>query len=79
MPAFSFSNSQQKSAAIPNETVIRIVTQQLPGWKAACDNPDAETVILDQRAFGNSQAELFLLSLAIRYAGIAKKNVTIAA
>jgi hypothetical protein len=79
MPVFSFPNGQQESAAIPNETVIRIITQQLPGWKAASDNPDAETVILDQRAFGNSHEELFLLSLAIRYAGIAKKNVTIAA
>jgi hypothetical protein len=71
--------NQENLPAISDEAVIRIVSQELPRWKAACDNPAAEIVILNQRAFGNSEQELFLLSVAIRYAGIAKKHVTITA
>jgi len=57
--------------------VTKTVSQQLPRWKAACDNAEAETVILDQRAFGHSLDETFLLACAIPYARIAKKIVMI--
>ena len=56
--------------------MTKTVSQQLPRWKAA-HNAEAETVILDQRAFGHSLDETFLLACAIRYARIAKKIVMI--
>lgn len=75
----SHLTNQENLPALTDEAVIRIISQELPRWKAACDNPAAEIVILNQRAFGNSDHELFLLSIAVRYAGIAKKHVTITA
>ena len=54
-----------------------MVNEQLPHRRAACDHAEGDTVILNQRAFGHSPGELFLLSVAIKYAEIAKKNVTI--
>ena len=62
---------------ISDEVVIDLVTKNIPHWKAACDNSDAEIVILHQRAFGSSPDELFLLSVAIKYAGLKKKSVTV--
>ena len=51
--------------------------EKLPRWKAVCDSPGANTVILDQLAFGKSENEMFLLGLAIKYAGIAGKDIMI--
>jgi hypothetical protein len=65
------------SAALPDEEVTKIVSEQLPRWKAACDNAEADGVILSQKAFGESLDETLLLAFAIKYAAIAKKNVTI--
>jgi hypothetical protein len=62
---------------ISESEIRRIVDQQLPHWRAACDHVGADTVYLNQRAFGLSDKELLLLAVAIKYAGIAKKNVTI--
>jgi hypothetical protein len=62
---------------ISHAEIVRIVDQQLPHWRAACDHAGAGTVYLNQRAFGLSDKELLLLAIAIKYAGIAKKNVTI--
>ncbi len=59
--------------------IERIVRDQLPHWRAACDRTDADIVVLNQRAFGTSEKELFLLAVAIKYAGMANKNVTISA
>jgi hypothetical protein len=71
------SDSDSKHKILPSE-IVKIVDQQLPHWRAACDHAGADTVFLNQRAFGHSDDELFLLAVAIKYAGIAKKNVTIA-
>jgi len=62
---------------ISTRDVSRIVDEQMPHWRAACDHAGADTVFRNQRAFGFSDDELFLLAVAIKYAGIAKKNVTI--
>jgi len=59
------------------EEISRIIDERLPHWRAACDHAQADTVILNQRAFGASERELFLLGIAIKYAGSANKNVTI--
>jgi hypothetical protein len=65
------------SQKISHSEIVRIVDHQLPHWRAACDHAGADTVYLNQRAFGLSDKELLLLAVAIKYAGIAKKNVTI--
>lgn len=70
-------HSQDVSAAISDEEVARIVTQRIPRWKAACDHTEADTVVLDQRAFGRSLDEMFLMACAIRYARITNKIVMI--
>jgi hypothetical protein len=58
--------------------VTKIVSQELPGWKKACDSTEADIVVLSQKAFGKSLDETFLLGCAIKYAAIAKKKVMIA-
>jgi hypothetical protein len=63
---------------ITDKEVGSIIGKQLPRWKAACDEPGADIVIIQQEAFGRSQSEIFLLHCAIRYAGIAGKTVMIA-
>ncbi len=65
------------ASTISDEVVIDLVTRHIPHWKAACDNAEADLVILHQRAFGSSPDELFLLSVAVKYAGLKKKNVTV--
>jgi hypothetical protein len=65
------------SAGIPDAEIARIINENLPHWQAASDSPDADLVILQHRAFGSSPDELFLMSLAIKYAEIAHKKVTI--
>jgi hypothetical protein len=72
----STSNATSNPEISPFE-ILRIVDEQLPHWRAACDHAGADTVYLNQRAFGLSDKELLLLAVAIKYAGIAKKNVTI--
>lgn len=64
--------------ALSDQEIAELVAESIPHWKAACDNPDADTVVLQQLAFGCSPDELLLMSFAIKYAGIAKKNVMIA-
>lgn len=64
---------------ISSAEILRIVNEELPHWKAACGRADADVVILNQRAFGRSPHELFLLSIAIKYAEIIKKDVMIGA
>lgn len=59
MSASSLGN-QAKQAVLSDEAVPRIVSEEVSRLRAASDNPDAEIVILDQRAFGNSERELFL-------------------
>lgn len=68
--AGSYFEDQLNQPVIPDEAVLRIVSEELPHWKVACDNPAADIVILHQLAFGNSARELFLLAVAIKYAGI---------
>jgi phage gpG-like protein len=63
--------------ALRDDEITSLVAEQLPHWKAACDHVGADSVFLNQRAFGRSEDELRLLGAAIKYAGIAKKNVTI--
>ena len=68
----------EKSQPLTEEEIVRLVTEHIPRWREACDNPGADTVVLQQRAFGSSADELFLIALAIKYAGMKKKTVTIA-
>ena len=70
-------HNRKVSDALSDEEVTKIVGRRLPRWKAACDNTEADTVIFDQRAFGHSLDETFLLACAIRYARIADKTVII--
>ena len=77
--AGSYFEDQLNQPTISDEAVLRIVSEELPHWKAACDNPSADLVILHQRAFGRSSRELFLLAVAVKYAALAKKNVTMLA
>jgi hypothetical protein len=62
---------------LTDEAIAKIVDENLPKWKLACLHADASCVILSQRAFTNSENDLFLLAVAIKYAGIAKKDVNI--
>jgi hypothetical protein len=63
--------------AISRSEIERIVAEELPHWRDACRHAAVENLILNQRAFGDSNHELFLLAVAIKYAGLAKKTVTI--
>jgi hypothetical protein len=67
------------SAALSDEAVTKLVAEELPRWKAACDHPEGQVVILNQQAFGKSASDMLLLGLAIKYAGIAGKDVTVGA
>lgn len=67
------------SQYLSDDEIIRLISEHLPGWKAACDNSEVDTVILQQKAFGSSRDELFLMSIAIKYAGIVNKTVMVAA
>lgn len=59
------------------DQIARIIEKELPDWKAACENQEAKTVLLTQAAFGHSAKEMLLLAAAIKYAGKAKKPVTV--
>ena len=65
--------------SLSDQEITDLVVERIPHWKAACDNPEADSVVLHQLAFGTSPNELFLMSVAIKYAGIARKSVMIAA
>jgi len=60
-----------------DEEIARIVAEQLPNWKLACDNAEVDSIILRQTSFGRSQVEVALLHAAIRYAGIAGKTIMV--
>jgi hypothetical protein len=64
---------------ITDAQVIEIVQRRLPQWRAACDHAEADSVILQHHAFGKTHEEILLMGLAIRYAGIVRKDVMIAA
>jgi hypothetical protein len=68
-----------ETRVLSDDAVVEIVERDLPRWKEACNNPEAAAVILTQNAFGNSEAEMFLLAVAVKYAGILKKDVTVTA
>jgi hypothetical protein len=63
--------------ALTDKTITKIVDENLPKWKRACLNADASCVIFTQSAFNKTDNDLFLLAVAIKYAGIMKKDVTI--
>jgi hypothetical protein len=67
-----------QAQSISDEEVLRLVSENIPRWRKACDDSDADTVVLQQRAFGSSPNELFLMGIAIRYAGMMHKTVMIA-
>lgn len=71
------SNFDEIPATVSDQTIVTIVEKQLPGWKQACENRDADTVLLTQAAFGHSAKEVFLLAAAIKYAGMKQKTVTV--
>lgn len=62
---------------LTDEAITKIVDQNLPKWKRACHYTDTSCVILQQSAFNTTDNDLFLLAVAIKYAGIMKKEVTI--
>jgi hypothetical protein len=72
-----FTKSRLSSTMTDTE-IIRIIGEQLPHWKRACDDKGAEMVIIQQQAFNRSVDDSFLLVVAIRYAGLAGKTVMIA-
>jgi len=65
------------SSSFSHEEIAKILAEQMPGWKAACENPGAEVVLLTQAAFGYSLEEIVLLAVAVKYAGTFGKTVTI--
>jgi hypothetical protein len=69
--------ASDEANALSDFEITTLVTEQLPHWKAACNHAGADTVLLNQMAFGRSEDELRLLGAAIKYAGIARKNVMI--
>jgi hypothetical protein len=71
------NESPMSPDVLTDEAIAKIVDENLPKWKIACLHADASCVILGQRAFANTENDLFLLAVAIKYAGIAKKDVTI--
>ena len=70
-------HNRDVSTALSDKEVTRIISQRIPRWKAACDHAETDTVIFDQRAFGRSLDETFLMACAIRYARITNKIVMI--
>jgi hypothetical protein len=67
------------SAILSDDAVTKRVAEELPRWKKACDHPEGQDVILNQRAFSKSASEMLLLGLAIKHAGIAGKDVAVGA
>jgi hypothetical protein len=63
--------------ALTNEAITKIVDENLSKWKRACLHADASCVILRQSSFNTTDNDLFLLAVAIKYAGIMKRDVTI--
>lgn len=63
---------------IPDDEIARILANQLPQWKRACDNPGGDIMIIEQEVFRRSITDATLLYAAIRYAGAAGKTVMIA-
>ncbi len=64
------------------EKVLRaLVEEKLPEWTKLCQNGDAEGALMHQDAFAADFQieELTLLGAAIKYAGLYKKEVRIAA
>jgi len=63
--------------ALTDEAIVQIITNKLPAWKTACEHADADHVIFDQLAFGNTTDELLLMAIAIKYAKLKGKGVMI--
>jgi hypothetical protein len=62
-----------------DEEIVSIIQKEMPGWITACSRADADHVISDQLAFGNSTEELLLMAIAIKYAKLQGKAVMISA
>lgn len=60
-----------------DDEVVEIVSQEFPHWKLACDPAAPNPVVIEQREFGKSLKDAFLLRVVIRYAGIMGKTVAI--
>jgi hypothetical protein len=65
------------SPEITDEEIVEIICVDFPHWKLACDPAAPNPVVIEQREFGRSLQEIFLLHAVIRYAGIMGKTVTI--
>ncbi len=67
--------------AIPEDfsedDIRRIVETRVPSWKNTCANKDAGVIVLSQAAFGETSSKIFLMALAVKYAGMHQKNVMI--
>ena len=62
---------------LTDEAIVKIITNKLPSWKSACEHAGADHVIFDQFAFGNTTDDLLLMAIAIKYAKLKGKSVTI--
>jgi hypothetical protein len=59
--------------------IVETVEMHLPKWKQACLDETSSFVTLSQSAFSNTVWDMHLLAVAIKYAKIVKKNVTVVA
>jgi len=67
-----------QAAVFSEDAIVQIIEQRLPELKKDCDVQGAEKIIIDHLALGNTEEELFLLAIAIKYAGlIAGKTVIV--
>ncbi len=64
-------------ALATDDEIMRIAENHMPQWAKACGHEDQALVILNQRDFSKSGNDMLLLAIAIKYAGIARKNVSV--
>ena len=73
----SFPDHMRISPETTNEEIVEIIYLEFPHWKFVCDPAAPNPVVIEQRDFGRSLQDIFLLHVVIRYAGIMGKTVTI--
>jgi hypothetical protein len=61
------------------DAVIHQIEERLPDFVKACRDRSADTIVMHQAAFAADYQidEMLLLGMAIKYAGLHGKNVTI--
>jgi hypothetical protein len=72
-----FPDNIRNSPEITDEEIIEIICSEFPHWKLACDPAAPNPIVIEQRDFGRSRQNIFLLHVVIRYASIMGKTVVI--